>query len=181
MIQLASLEGDHGWLGRLVPCGPSKGVFIFAAYCYSVATTHILVQLLKLGGFWPTRLDPNGLSHYIRPGIDTGRVIDLLVISPIIESLVLIGALELLRLLRLPCNAQVIGTVLLSCLLHNSHNVALATWVAPALFIQVACYLYWKKEASIIPAIGIVMLLHFLLNCIPALVVLSETGGQLSL
>jgi len=106
--------------------------------------------------YWFTRGDP------------AANVLSLIVFAPLIESLFLIGALELMRLSRAPQIIQVLAAALFIAELHSWPWWPHAVIVAPGFCIQAASYLYWRNS-SWKTAYWVVVAIHALNNSIPAL------------
>ena len=80
----------------------------------------------------------------------------------------MIGALELVRLARAPTAVQVLGAGIFLAELHFWPWWPRAVIVAPGFCIQGASYLYWRRSSAKV-AFWIVVSIHALINCIPAL------------
>ena len=93
-----------------------------------------------------------------------------LVMAPVLESLILVGLIEMLRILKCPRSAQIIIAALVMGLLHSYSWSPRALIVAPAFGIWAAAYLYCKDISFGVKG-GYVMIVasHFLHNLIPAL------------
>ena len=113
---------DLGWLERLLPRNPSKSVFLFVMACYALTLGRLemlLIQLLRrflsAGPFRPLQrpfsTDPLG-----------GQLLDLWVLAPVIESLILIAIIELCRRLKLAVALQVVVPATIICIMHTSHE-----------------------------------------------------------
>src|SRR6266496_85573 len=80
------------WLKSFLPRSQSKSVFLFAMLCYTLTLTTIEAILIRLARLWPIVSDPiRHVSRPVRPGIDAGKVVDTLLLAPILESLVIVG------------------------------------------------------------------------------------------
>ena len=93
-----------------------------------------------------------------------------LVLAPILESLILIGLVEMLRILKCPRGAQIIIAAVAMGLLHSYSWGPRSLITAPAFGIWAAGYLYCE-DISLGVKVGYVMIVasHFLHNLIPAL------------
>jgi hypothetical protein len=163
-----------GWFKRFLPRSRSKAIFIFAMTCYSLTLTDIDARLIRLWGLWPVKVDP--ITHVlrpVRPGIDDSKIIDLLLISPVIESLIVIGVIELLRRLKFNIPTQIITSVSLVCLLHGIGSPFFAFLVAPAFFIMAGAYIYWRR-ISFWSGAQVIILVHFFGNVVPFISVMGE-------
>ena len=143
-----------------LPRSESKSVFVLVMVCYALATAAFVRTLAAAFG---APRPPEGL--FVLHGRPTARVSDLLLFAPIIESLILIGAIELSRLLHFPTWLQItVGAMVIGFL----HSVLWRPWgfiVAPGFAIQGIAYVIWKR-ASWMTAFGIVACIHALLNLI---------------
>lgn len=93
-----------------------------------------------------------------------------LVLAPVLESLILIGLIELLRVLKAPRSAQIILSALVMGLLHSFSWHPRALIAAPAFGIWAAAYLFIKDSSrGVLPAYSIIAAAHFLYNLVPAL------------
>ena len=162
------------WLHRFLPRTRSKAIFLFVTYCYSVALTHIAARLITAAGFWQIRVDPeNNIQQYVRPGVDDSRLIDLLVISPLVESLVTIVIIESLHRLKFRTVVQVIVSTSVICFLHGIEYAFWAFSIAPEVAIEAGTYIYWRRISVSVGA-AMIVALHVLFNCLPALTVIME-------
>jgi hypothetical protein len=93
-----------------------------------------------------------------------------LVLAPVLESLILIGMIELLRALKSPRSVQIILSALAMGLLHSFSWHPRALIAAPAFGIWAAAYLFIKDSSRrVLPAYSIIVAAHFLHNLVPAL------------
>jgi hypothetical protein len=106
--------------------------------------------------------------YWFTHGNPAANLLLLVVFAPLIESLFLIGALELVRLARAPETIQVIAAGLFIAGQHYWPWWPHAVIVAPAFCIQAASYLYWRRS-SWKEAYWVVVAIHALNNLIPAL------------
>jgi hypothetical protein len=163
-----------GWFEQFLPRGQSKAVFIFATLCYSFTVTDIEARLIRVFGLWPVRVDPvRHVLRPVRPGVDNSNIIDLLLISPVIESFIMIGIIELLRRLKFNIVIQVMTSVSLLCLLHGMLYPFYAFLVAPTFLIYAGTYVYWRRISFWVGA-EMIILLHFFSNAMPFLSVVAE-------
>jgi hypothetical protein len=96
---------------------------------------------------------------------------DYLVGTPIIASLVLVGTVELLRVLRLPAFAQILVAAAILSAINGVSWRPFALIVAPLFLLSAYAYLRWRRESWLV-ALGYVILVHFLSSLVPALNVL---------
>jgi len=99
---------------------------------------------------------------------DPADVISLLVIAPLIESLVLVGMVELVRRFHAPQTVQVFTAALFISGLHVRPWWPHAIIVLPSFCIQGASYLYWRR-ISWKTAFCVLAAIHALANVFPAL------------
>lgn len=131
-----------------------------------------------MAGWSPTTLDlDETVPRHVRPGVDDGNLLDLLVIAPIGESFTVIVIIELLRLLRVGVGVQVIGAASVIFLLHAFDHVSWALFLIPAFLINAGTYLYGRRTSFRVGA-QMIIALHFLFNCFPAMLVLAERLGR---
>jgi hypothetical protein len=155
-----------GGFERFLPRSQSGAVFTFTMVCYSFTFSEITARLIRLSGFWPSRVDPvKHVLRPVRPGIDNSSIIDLLLVSPVIESFIVIGIIELLRRLKFNIAVQILVSVSLICLLHSIEYPVWGLLVAPAFFVDASAYLYWRRTSFWVGA-QVIVILHFLSNFI---------------
>ncbi|HKP04417.1 MAG TPA: hypothetical protein VJU77_13775 [Chthoniobacterales bacterium] len=172
--RVESIASGSSWLKRFVPRSESRFVFLFAMYCYAVALGGIASQLIALGGLWEIRVDPqNDVAHYVRPGFDGRPLLEVLLLAPVIESLIMIGIIELVRRFGFKVCIQVAASVGVSCLMHGRLYWFSAIAVAPGLFIIAATYAYCR-HISFWTGLWMIILLHFALNFLPGLSLIIE-------
>ena len=169
-----SVASGSSWLKKFIPRSESRFVFLFAMYCYAVALGGISSQLLVLGRFWEMRIDPeDNTARYVQPGLDDSTLVEVLLVAPVSESLIMIGIIELLRRFGFRAAIQLAASVSVSCLLHGVQYRFYAFSVAPAMFILAGTYIYWR-HTSFWVGLQMIVLLHFALNCLPALSVIVQ-------
>lgn len=144
-----------------LPRSRSKIVFALVMGCYSIAA----------GGFmststWVAQVPDPPRTFYLRG--DAGDIFSLLVLAPLIETLMLVGAFELVRRLHAPNWAQVITSALFISGLHVRPWWPHAFIVLPSFLIQCGSYLYWRR-ASWKQAYWVVVCIHAINNVLPAL------------
>jgi hypothetical protein len=127
--------------------------------------------LASLIGAWARAAhikNPPPAFYWFTHGDPAANLLSLVVFAPIIESLILIGAIELIRLARAPETVQVIVAALFIAELHYWPWWPHAVIVAPGFCIQAASYLYWRRSSWKV-AYWVVVTIHALNNFIPAL------------
>jgi hypothetical protein len=90
-----------------------------------------------------------------------------------VESFVIIGVIELLRRLGFRIAVQTFVSAVIICGLHAAEYTFLAFAVAPVFLIQAGTYIYWRR-VSFWVGTQMIIALHVLYNCQPALIVLME-------
>ena len=148
-------------LTSFLPRSRSKVVFALVMGCYCIA----------VGSFMSTWTWASGLPTRPRafyPRGDVPDVLGLLIFSPLIESLIVVGVFELFRRVRAPDWAQVVSSALFISVLHFWPWWPHAFIVLPSFLIQAASYLYWRR-ASWKEAFWVLVCIHALNNVIPAL------------
>lgn len=152
----------------LLPRSQSPIPIAFALACYSYFTTRSLLGLFLL--FFP---EYSFLGDVFTN--KNGTFLDglfIILISPLVESLVLIGALESARLMRCPKRlAAVIGTLVLVAY-HATRSIALGCLLAPLFATSAVFYVTFPKPFHV--ALAVLFLIHVLYNT-PAF--LSSIGG----
>ena len=93
-----------------LPRTRSKVVFALVMGCYSVALAHFIS-----GWAYVAHVRSPPRPFYLRHGSD---IVSLLIVAPLIESLVLVGAFELVRRARAPTVAQVLIAALFISEMH---------------------------------------------------------------
>jgi hypothetical protein len=151
-------------LSSFIPRTRSKAVFVIVMTCYGYT-------LASLIGGWARAAhikNPPPAFYWFTHGDPAANLLSLVVFAPIIESLILIGAIELIRLARAPETVQVIVAALFIAELHYWPRWPHAVIVAPGFCIQAASYLYWRRSSWKV-AYWVVVTIHALNNFIPAL------------
>jgi hypothetical protein len=98
-------------LSSFIPRSRSKVVFALVMGCYCVTLGSFVSVWARVAHV------PNPPRAFYLRG-DAADIIALLVVAPILESLVLVGVLELVRRVRAPAVAQVLVTALFISELH---------------------------------------------------------------
>jgi hypothetical protein len=149
-------------LRSFIPRSRSKVVFALVMACYSVA-------LARLVSAWAyvahVRSPPR--AFYLRGG--GSDVLSLLVFAPLIESVILVGAFEVVRRARAPAFVQVFIAALFISEMHVWPWWPHAVIVLPGFCIQAASYLYWRQRATWKDAFSVLVLIHALSNLVGAL------------
>jgi hypothetical protein len=155
-------------LNTFVPRTESKLVFILVMACYSVTTASVIGAIVRAFHVAPPPIGLFANEH----GEPTAHVVDLLFLAPLLESLILLGLIELFRRLHLPAWLQVLLPALLIGILHSPRWWPRGFIVTPGFAIEACAYLYWRPASRKI-AYGVVAAIHALHNSIPALAVIA--------
>jgi hypothetical protein len=148
-------------LKSFIPRTRSPVVFALVMACYSITLISLVGGLARAAHL--RRPSP---PFYVRGNpVD---IISLLVAAPLIESLILIGIIELLRRVRAPEAAQIFTAALFSAAMHAPQWWPHAIIVLPSFCIQAASYLYWRRT-SWKTAYWVLVLIHSLTNLPAAL------------
>lgn len=113
--------------------------------CYSLAITLVATRLAGVLGLW-TEVPPDVKEtvQQLRASPWWNDIAMNLLVSPVIESLVLIGIIELLRLKWSAAVGVIVATLVSSAV----HARAVPVWgiiCIPAFFIDSASYVYWRR------------------------------------
>ena len=156
-------------LEAFLPRSGSTFVFVLAVACYDFAITVLLALAVAILHF-----PPRPPSFWESHGDSVAHVIEALLFAPLLESCILIGAVELVRWLRAPGWLQVFFAAVLVAGPHSF------TWgwepyafiVAPGFALQAASYLYWRA-VSRTRGFAVVVSIHSLHNFIPTLAIIA--------
>jgi hypothetical protein len=148
-----------------LPRSKSKIVFVLAMASYTAAAAALIRTIASAFG---AQRPPLGV--FLERGYPTLEVISLVLLAPIIESLILIGLIELLQWLRSPVWLQLICSATISAALHVPISHALV--VAPGWFIMAAAYLMWRRVSWKV-GFAVIASIHALLNLNPAISTIS--------
>jgi hypothetical protein len=99
------------------------------------------------------------------------RISDLLLLSPVFESLLLVAVIELLRWLHCPLWAQISGATLALALEHSTSWSPWGLIIWPAFAVDAFSYVYWRATSRKV-AYGITACIHALHNLIVAIPVM---------
>ena len=141
-----------------LPRSRSKVVFILVMASYSLAAGSLVGAIVVALG--AQRVPP---GVFLRRGYPMLEIVSLILIAPVVESLLLIGIIELLRWVRSPSWFQIVCSATVFTILHVPTSISNAFVVAPACFIMAAAYLVWRRE-SWTTGFAVIMSIHFLLN-----------------
>ena len=140
-----------------LPRSKSKTVFVLAMVSYTWAAAAVIGTVAVAFG---AQRPPLGV--FLRRGYPTLEVISLVVLAPVIESFILIGCIELARLLKAPVWLQITCAATISAFMHVPISHAFV--VAPGWFIMAAAYLIWRERASWKVGFLVIASIHALLN-----------------
>lgn len=155
-------------LRSFIPRSRSKAVFVLAMACYSWTTASIVGTILRAFRVAPPPIGLFANEH----GEPTAHVVDLIFLAPLVESLVLLGLIELFRRLHLPAWLQVLLPAFLIGIFHSSGWWPRGLIVVPGFAIEACAYLYWRSVSRKV-AYGVVAAIHAVHNSIPALSVIA--------
>ena len=155
-------ETDPNPFRRFVPRSRSKLIFVLTVTCYGFMLSSLVAALASAFQLPPPPID------YLTEGMPVVRVISTVLLAPIIESLLLVGVIELLRVFRAPVGVQVFMATFVIAVLHCFPWPARGLVVAPIYAIQAASYLYWRPTSRK-GAFGVVAWMHGLHNLIPGI------------
>jgi hypothetical protein len=150
-----------------LPRCQSKIVLALVLASYSFTLEQLILAIVHI--FTPIRQPGSILAAH---GI-VGEAADYLVFAPIVAVAVLIGSIELLRLLRFPVILQIALATLGSCAINAIYWRPWGIVVAPLFLISSYAYLLWRPE-SWIAAFAYTVLIHASSNLAPAINALTH-------
>src|ERR1700738_504229 len=161
-------------LEAFLPRSGSTFVFILTVACYGFVITALVAVMVAVLHF-----PPRPPSFWESHGDPVAHVIEALLFAPLLESCILIGAVELVRWLRAPGWLQVVFAAVLVAVPHSF------TWgwepyafiVAPGFALQAACSLYWRA-VSRRRGFAVVVSIHALHNFIPTLAMIAYASRK---
>lgn len=163
-------------LNVFIPRSDSRSVYIFAMVCYSIAIDVTAGRVAEVLGLWTARSTPQALSnarHMVAGPWWKHAVMDLL-LSPIVESLMIVAIIELLRRLKFSVTTGiVVATLIFSAL----HSITIPIWgliCVAGFFIQSASYVYWRGT-SFWAGLQAIVLIHAFSNLPPLLYMLGRS------
>jgi hypothetical protein len=139
-----------------LPRSRSKVVFVLVMVSYTLSAATLLRAIATACG-----AERAPLSALLKRGYPGLEVITLVLLAPVIESLILIGMIELLRWLRSPVWLQLTLAASISAIAELP--ISKAVVIAPGWFIMAAAYLMWRRVSW---KVGFAMIasIHALLN-----------------
>ena len=156
-----------------LPRSNSKVIFILAMSCYAIALTSIETHLVGL-----LRVAADKSIHRavppIGPPISEYKIIDLLLLSPAGESLIMIAVIEGVRRMRLSTGVQVVTATCVICLFHSLRYTLWGFVVAPAFLIDAGTFVYWRRRESIRIGALMMFVLHACFNAVAAVAVITH-------
>lgn len=156
----AQLESDSNFFKQFIPRGESKVIFVFAVTCYTWMLASLMDALVSAVQFPP----PTG-NFTDMPMV---RMTSAMLLAPIVESLLLVGGIEVVRVFRAPVWVQVTLPSLIIALLHCFSWPARGLIIAPMFVIHAGSYLHWRRTSKQ-DAFGIVVCMHSLHNLVPTI------------
>jgi hypothetical protein len=87
----------------------------------------------------------------------------VLLLSPVLESLLVVGFIELLRRTKFSIVVQIVAPTLLICGLHSAIHTVWGFVAAPMFFIGAASYVYWRP-VSFWVGMQMIVWVHFFWN-----------------
>jgi hypothetical protein len=158
-----------------LPRSNSKLIFIIAMSCYAIALTTIETRLIQLLRAWPTadKSIKQAVSP-VGPGIDQFTLVDVLLLSPVGESLIMIAVMEGVRRIRLSTGVQVVSATCVICLTHSVRYTLWGFVVAPAFLIDAGTFVYWRRRESIWVGAWMMIVLHICFNAVAAVGVITN-------
>jgi len=168
---------DDDTLARWLPRSQSPVVHAIVLTAYGYWAGVVVGGVLRLGSFQkPLDGDPSFTPITSEPPLY--RIIDGLLLAPIIESIMLIIFLEIVTALKLKAYlAAALGSALM-CILHYSHSPTIVwTFIHfPSFLLQGAAYFNWRARSRKTAA-GIMWGMHVLHNIVPSLAALRAFFG----
>jgi hypothetical protein len=147
-------------------------VFVVAMSCYAVAANNLLGTI-----FWAAGAPQGPVGTFTERGYPALDIVSALLLAPVIESLVLIGMIELMRRLRVSPSVQVVVSAVVFALLHSLEG-ARGLAVAPGWAIMAIAYLAWRHVSWRVGFV-VVASIHALLNLIPAISTLGYAARNI--
>jgi hypothetical protein len=163
-----------GWLEWLLPRNPSKSVFLFVMACYALTLGRLALLLIQLSRRFLTAGPFRPLQRPFSTEPLGGQLLDLWLLAPVIESLILIAILELCRRLKLAVAIQVVVSAAVVCVMHTSLEYPF--WgliVAPGFLADAATYLFWRRT-SVRVGMMMTILLHSCCNTFAGMALTAE-------
>ena len=154
------------------PRGDSKVVFVIAMACYAIAANYLLGTV-----FWAVGAPQAPVGTLAERGYPALEIVTALLLAPVVESLVLIGMIELMRRLRVPPSVQVVVSAVVFAVLHSLDGVG-GLAVAPGWAIMAIAYLAWRHISWRVGFV-VVASIHALLNLMPAISTLGYAARNI--
>lgn len=161
------------WYKAFIPRADSRWVFVVTMLCYEMFIARVSSELVRILGLWPTVADKvTQTNRPARPGIEDIGAFAFFV-APLVESLLLVGVIELLSYFKLHTHSQVIGAAILMSLLHAIEFPIWGLLVLPLFVIDASTFVFWRNR-SVWRALLMVFALHLLSNAVSTLHILSR-------
>lgn len=143
----------------------SKASFVFVMASCAYTLNAFIARLV-------TMFQPHAPSGFVNPlGVQkplAAGVVDGLLFSPILESLTLVGIIELTRLFKAPYFLQLLLSAGILCVFHAHGFPARSLIVAPLFLICSYSYLYWRSDSWKM-AFLLIVFIHSTMNINPFL------------
>ena len=161
------------WFKGFIPRSDSRLVFLAAMLCYQTLIAEVMSDVVSGLHLWPTVVDPvTHVTRPARPGIDEAGIWAFFLV-PVVETLMLVGIIQLLRYFKLDAAFQVIGSALVFSLLHSLEIPIWGLLVFPFFALDAVTFVYWRSS-SVSMATLMAFALHLLSNAIPNLHILAR-------
>jgi len=164
------MKAAQQFLSGFVPRSESRGTYVFTVTCYVIAIELLGGRIAAALGLWRVRSAPAAVEnarHMVAVPLWRQAVMDLL-ISPIIESLVIIAIIEIARRLKVGALTGIVAATLLFGALHCATIPIWGLIVVPAFFIEAVSYNYWRR-VSFWAGLQTIVLIHAFSNLAPFL------------
>lgn len=158
----------RNWFLRFLPRSSSNALFIFTMTCYTFTLEYLALRLIRLFV----------LPATFRVGHATSPAIIPLFFAPVFESFIVIGLIELVRLLKGNVVVQIVVAVSISCFLESPRPSFWGLLKAPVFLIGAGAYIYWRS-VGFWTAARTIILLHFFYNAIVFVSVITERPHRL--
>jgi hypothetical protein len=158
----AKQSGGFDW-HCFLPRSESKWVFILVMVAYAYILQRIVQDTLE-----PFTGTNQWMAYVIGWGRVLSHVAEAVVFAPIWETLLLVAIIELLRGLGISAIRQVLVSTAALGVVDGINWWPHGIFVIPFFAICGISYLYWRPTSWRI-AIGIVILIHALSNCMPSI------------
>jgi hypothetical protein len=147
--------------------------------CYTSTIDLLGGRLANILGLWRVRSSPQALvnAQQMIAGSWWNHALMDLLISPITESLMIIGIVEVLCRLKF---SAVTGITMATLLFSALHGLTIPIWgiiCIPGFFIESVSYVYWRR-ISFWAGLQVIILIHAFSNLPPFLYTLERSIHQ---